>query len=268
MSQGHSASCADAVRTTTAECKCTCGGDFHGGPHSERVRALVWNEENRSKYSKTQVARAKRKARDALAAGTSIGEACTDFAVTQMVDELILMTEPNEQQLAREVLKALIQPFVDEVASADLDEDDATRIETAVNNLHILCALCVEVLRLIDQATALADQAAEDIAAIVVDSLGEHSFLTNVVKQVLTKSLAQSFHAVIALAADPAKIKMLEVVGFASCPNIADHPEVEKYCIAPLTKDYVTEALHDWIDSGFPEDAAILRRAPRGKKTA
>lgn len=270
--RGHSVDCADAVRTTPEQCKCRCGGDFHGGPHSERVRALVWAQDNRQKYSQSQVGRAKRSAREALDAGNSVGEACTDFAVTHVVNELIFLTSAEEQQVAREVLKALIEPFVEKVASAPLDDDDATRIVTAVNNLHLLCSLCVEILKVIDQLHDLADDAAaamaQTISESVIDSFDAELFLTDPVKDVLKAALARSFHAAIDLVVDPVKVQMLRLVGFAMCPNVAEHADVEKYCVAPLGREWVTSVLHNWMTSGFPADSPILKRAPRRKKPA
>ncbi|CAG7844983.1 hypothetical protein USB125703_01237 [Pseudoclavibacter triregionum] len=266
--ESHSVSCADAVRTTPEECKCACEGDFHGGPHTERVRALVWEEGKRHKYSRRQVAGAKRKARQAIAAENSVGEACTDLAVTCMIDELILVTATSEQQVLRDTLKSVLDPFVKEIVDAELDDADSKNIETAVNNLHVICTLCVEVLKLIHEVKGLANAVADDIAQKVVDSLGQPSFLTGAVKTVLTSALARSFEAIVDLAADPLKVKMLQVVGFATCPNVDEHPDVEVYCIGPLGNEYVTSALHDWIDKSFPADSVILQRAPRRKKAA
>lgn len=268
MTRGHSVSCADAVRTTPAECACACDGDFHGGPHTERVRALVWDPDRREKYSRSQVVRAKRKARDALAAGTSAEESCTVFAVAHMIDVLIAVGGADEQQVARETLKAVLDPFVEVIVSADLNDADSRNIETAVNNLHIICALCVEILKLIDQVKTFANAAAEDIAERVVDALGDRTFLTTVVKQVLKEAVKRSFDAAIALAADPVRVEMLRVIGFATCPNVKAHPDVEKYCVEPLASSYVTTTLHDWIDHGFPADSSLLKRAPRRKRAA
>lgn len=267
MIKGHSVSCADAVRTTSAECQCKCRGDFHGGPHTERVRALVWDLERREKYSRSQVNRSKRKAREAIAAGVSAQEACTDFAVTHMIDALIAVTGAGDQQIVRETLKTVIDPFAEVIATGDLDDADLLNIETAVNNLHIICTLCVEILRVIDQLETLAKVVADELAEGVVAALGDRTFLTAMVKQVLKEALTRSFEAVIAVAAaDPVKIKMLRVVGFATCPNVKDHPDVEKYCVEPLGAEYVTSALQDWIDQDFPPGSPLLMRTPRRKK--
>ncbi|WP_166998369.1 hypothetical protein [Paramicrobacterium fandaimingii] len=193
-------------------------------------------------------------------------EACADFAVTHMIDVLIAETHATEQQVARETLKTVLEPFVEEIVNADLDEAEARNIETAVNNLHIICALCVETLKLIDQVKSLANAAADVIAQSVADGLGDHTFLTTAVKAVLKDALTRSFEAVIALAADPVKVKMLRVIGFATCPNVKAHPEVEKYCVAPLANEYVTASLQEWIDQNFPSDSALLKRAPRRNK--
>lgn len=264
----HSVSCADAVRTTPDECECECKGDFHGGPHTERVRALVWEEPDRRRYSKRQVTAAKRKAREAISAENSAGEACTDLAVTYTIDEFILVTGTGDQQLLRGTVKTVLDPFVKVIVDADLDETDSKLIETAVNQLHIICTLCVEVLKLVKAAKDLAADAADGIAQNVIDELGPSPLLNTVVKSVLKIALTRSFEAIIDLAADPVKVRMLRLAGLAFCPNVDEHPEVKVYCVDPLANEYVTSALHDWVDKSFPTDSVILQRARRAKKAA
>lgn len=266
MTRGHSVSCADAVRTTPDECKCMCHGDFHGGPHTERVRALVWRPEDRKKYSQSQVAQAKRRAREALAAGTPPGEVCTDYAVTYMIDVLVCTGGTHEQQIARETLKTVLDPFIEDIVSADLDEADSVNIETTVNHLHIICALCVEVLKLMEETDTLSKDVAEETAQKIVDTLGSPLLLSNSVKSVLKNALMRSINATIALTSNPSTIEMLRVAGFATCPNVKTHSDVEKFCVNPEANSYVTNALHEWIACEFPEGSPLLRRRPRRKK--
>lgn len=65
------------------------------------------------------------------------------------------------------------------------------------------------------------------------------------------------------LLADPVKVKSIQLLGFLSCPDVSEHSDVEKYCVAPLTGEYVTAAMRDWINRGFPKEADVLGRAPR-----
>lgn len=267
MSRGHSVNCADAVRTTPDECECKCRGRFHGGPHTERVRALVWDENKMEQYSRRQVTRAKRSAREALAAGNSVGETCTDFAVTHTIDTLIAVSSSEQQEIARETLSAILGPFVTVVAKADLDTNASKYIETAVNSLHIVCTLCVETLKLLDQLNRGVKIIAGDLANKVVEQLGDQPFLTKVVRQVLTEALTRSFESVVTLTADPLKLKMLQLMGFATCPNVTEHRDVESHCIKPLANEYVTSALLEWIDCDFPEDSIVMHRAARRNKS-
>lgn len=262
MSQGHSTTCADAVRTTPAECQCQCEGLFHGGPHSERARALVWPADKRRRYSGTRLSRAKGEARDALSVGVSIGEACTDFAVTHAIDELILTTDPGQHDAVRDVLGAVIEAFVGEIVDAELGEEDSRRIKTLVNYDHVLCTLCVESLKLLDEVRASANKAADAVADAVIGTV-DGNLLTEAVKVVLRTALQKAFGVLIDLLADPAKVTSIQLLGLLSCPDVSEHPDVEKYCVAPLTGEYVTAAMRDWINKGFPKDAAVLGRAPR-----
>lgn len=263
MSGGHSVRCADAVSTAPNECGCRCGGDLHGGPHTERVRALVWEENDRERYSQGQVTAAKRKAVEAVEAKESVGEKCTDFAVTHMVDVFIGATSAADQKVARDTLKSVLDPFVEEIATADLGEADEKNVKTAVNNLHIICSFCVEILKVIDQAEKLVGDMADGLADVVVDAVSDYTFLTKIAKEVLRRALSRSFLSVIDLLADPARVEMLRIVGFATCPDVTDHWEVKKYCVSPLGGGYVTDALDSWIDNDFPSDSDILKRRHR-----
>lgn len=268
MTKGHSVSCADAVRTTPDECKCKCAGDFHGGPHTERVRALVWDPDDRESYSRKQVTTAKRRAREAIDTEVSVNEACTDFAVTHMVDVLIGNTGTSDQAAARGMLKAVVDPFVKEIVKAEQDGtlsgEESKFLETAVNNLHIICSLCVEILEAVENAKTLANEMAEEFAQAVIDGIENKSLLKETVRQVVKQALSRSFKSVIDLVADPSNVKLLQVVGFATCPNIKEHNEVEQYCVHPLEGDFINAALRDWIDRNFPRDSDILK--PRNRR--
>lgn len=276
MTQGHSVRCADAVRTTPDQCKCDCGGDFHGGPHTQRARALVWAEHNRvvnqnrrEKYSHGQVYAARSKANDAIDDATAskeeVDKACTDFAATYMVDIFIDAVSAEDQQVARATMTAVLTPFVDEIVDADLDASDAKKIKKAVNDLHLICSLCVELLKVIDKVktftSQMVDELADKIAQEIIDHLGDHHLLTAVVKPVLKRALSRSISALIdLLIADPTREDLLRLIGVVTCPNIVDHPEVEEYCVKPLVKKYGGDALRQWIHEDFPRDDEILTK--------
>jgi hypothetical protein len=60
---------------------------------------------------------------------------------------------------------------------------------------------------------------------------------------------------------------MLQLIGFATCPDVSDHPEVRRYCVDPLKDELVTAAMQEWVAGGFPVDAEALRRArPRRRR--
>lgn len=267
MSSGHSVRCADAIRTTPDQCTCLCGGVLHGGPHTERARALVWDPgPGRTPlvtYSGWQVAEARRRARAALAAGNSVGETSTDFAVVVLIDTFVLAADGNAQGRAREMLDALVRPFVEEIAGADLDEADSTGITTAVGQLHILCTLCVAILKALSEIRKMTDDMAQEIAEAVVRSLGEASFLTAVVKVVLARALARAARSVAALAMGPFDEQLLRICGAVTCPNVDAHRDVETYCLTPETNEYVTATLSEWVGRGFPPGATILQNRHR-----
>ena len=272
MTQGHSVECAAAVRTTPDECQCTCQGAFHGGPHTGRARALVWEEAKRKTYSGQQVAAAKKKAREAIATpgqapGSLVGRVCTDFAVTHAIDVLVLTGSSVDQDLAREVLKSVIDPFVTEIVSETLNETESRQIDAAVNEFHVLCSLCVAVLELVDETKERLAGVADGAAEAIVTAIGPEIILSPLVQTVLRRALIGSFNAAIDLLADPVKVKMLRLVGFVTCPDVSEHAEVETHCVNPLVGEWVTRTMQDWIDHKFQNNSRVFRRAAPQKRS-
>lgn len=265
--RGHATNCADAVRTTPDQCRCQCAGAFHGGPHSERVRALLWPEANRHAYSRGVLSRAKSRARQTLEGRSAGGVACTDFAVIHAVDELIWTSDTDTQDLARDVMVNLIESFVTQILDADLDEADSKQLEVAVNNLHLVCAMCAAILEALDSVRELTDALTDEVAGLIVDEAMKEVPLSPAARAVLRSALRSAFRDTINLAlADPARVRMLQLVGYATCPDVAEHPEVRRYCVKPLADDLVTTAMDEWIGAGFPLDSSVMARAkPRRK---
>ena len=121
MNSGHTESCSHASITKQKECKCICGGTLHGGPNSERARALVWKQDKDRKYSLTSLDYSKRhkkatrkKAEDAVKNKTKqqFGVECTSFAVTYAIDELISKEPKADQNAIKDVVGEIIETFL------------------------------------------------------------------------------------------------------------------------------------------------------------
>lgn len=273
----HSARCADAVRTTPEQCECMCVGAFHGGPHSERARALLWPSAQRQKYSQAQVRTAKRKAKDALDvaeedpnAKSAAGETCTDFLVRHIVNEIVFEEPTSAQEDVRAAVADLIGLFVAGVLEEDLSTNDSARIVAVINVEHVLCSLCVEIIKLADELSQMADEALNDLAEAaaetVVATVAGNVSLSKPLMAALKAILKRVFQSMLPYAIDPEKMQLLRFLGAMSCPNISAHPDVEVHCLKPLEKDWATDALKQWVADGFPNDAAILGRAQSRKK--
>lgn len=249
------------------ECKCRCIGDLHGGPHTARASALVWDAADRAKYSGQQVSNAKTAAKKAFNRGGSVGRECTDYLVTHAIDELILTGSIDEQADARLVLGALVEPFVDEISRAGLKDSDAESIRRAADEFHLLCTICAEVLWLVQQGKHLASESAKQIAHRIIKGQGEHKWFTPLARKVLHRALVRVFNSTIDLMVDPVRIKMLQLVGFATCPNVDDHKDVEQYCVRPLVNGWVSQEMKDWIDRGFNYRSCVDQRARPRKRS-
>ena len=256
---GHSSSCAAAVVTTPAECECRCDGGLHGGHHSERARAFLLDPPRRPKNASGSVTSAKRLVRRSRAGDkAAFHRACTDFIGYYLVS-WVIDTESVERQ--DEVLKALttvVKPFVSSISTEALSFSEAKRLERAINENHLLCGLCVEVLKLHDEIEKLADEIAQSVSEEIVHQITPA--LPRAVESVLTRALATTIKKVVPTVSTEPAVNNLRIAGVIFCPNIADHLDVTEYCLEPLGKTWAGEYLARWIKAGFPDTTLLLKR--------
>ncbi|WP_297740064.1 hypothetical protein [uncultured Tessaracoccus sp.] len=254
-----------------------CKGAFHGGPHSERARALLWPSAERQKYSQAQVRTAKRKAKDTLdvakanlKAKSAADEACTDFLVTHIVNEIVFKEPISAQKDVGDAVAKLISLFVAGVLEEGLSKNNSARLVAVINVEHVLCNLCVEIIKCADELSQMVDEALNELAQAaakrVVAAVAGNVSLEKPLVTALTAILKRVFQSMFPYAIEPEKIQFLRFLGVVSCPNIAAHRDVEIHCLKPLGKDWATDALKQWVADGFPNNAAILGRAKPRKK--
>lgn len=258
--RGHAVTCSAAVRTTPEQCTCMCVGALHGGPHTERAAAILVPEADRKRYSNSRVTSMKSDASKAAAANTSVGPACTNYAVTDAIDAFVHSDPAQEAEDLRATLAGIVQPFAATLLAADLDASQSQQIEVACTELHLLCALCAEILRLTDAVQEMTKQVSEMVAGDVVAACVLEHPLEDVLQEVLRQALQHSFVIAFPPALDPLSRRLLQLVGMITCPDIGEHSDVQEYCVKPLMATWVTPAMGDWINSGFADAATTLAR--------
>lgn len=285
MNSGHTESCSHASITKPKECKCICGGTLHGGPNSERARALVWKQDKDRKYSLTSLDYSKRhkkatrkKAEDAIKDKTKqqFGVECTDFAVTYAIDELISKELEADQNAIKDVVGEIIETFfedciVKEVKNSrkKLKNCEIDTLESIIREEHILCVICAKFLKLLSEISNATSEGVakiyDEICDAVIASLGlSKNKITNIIEHIIRvavkKTCRKIFDYLIGAAASggPINKKALQILGFMSCPDVSQHDDVEEYCVKPLVKYIVPDDLDDWISKGFPESHSVL----------
>lgn len=269
--RGHASNCSAAIRTTPDQCQCQCGGAFHGGPHTERAAAILVHQDVRKTYSNRKTGRTKRKAKDvAQAAATSRSVAAeatavyTGYVVTAAIDELIWTESDHVPERLKQALHTLIAPFATIILNADLTEDQSRTIEAACNELHLLCSICVEILKLVAQAKVTTDQVSQAIAAQIVSSCTAVHPLPRELADVLQRALTAAISPAAPATLTPSHTKLIQLIGMITCPDIAHHHDVEAYCVKPLIGTWVTSPIGRWITSDFNDAHTLLSgRRPR-----
>ena len=285
MNSGHTESCSHASITKPKECKCICGGTLHGGPNSERARALVWKQDKNRKHSLTSLDYSKRhkkatrkKAEDAVKDKTKqqFGVECTDFAVTYAIDELISKEPKADQNAIKDVVGEIIETFfedciVKEVKNSrkKLTKNEIDTLERIIREEHILCVICAKFLeRLSEISNAASEMVAkiyDEIYNAVIAMLGfSKNEITDIIKRIIRAAIKKTcrkiFDYLIGAAASggPINKKAIQILGFMSCPDVSQHHDVEEHCIKPLVNYIVPDDLNEWISKGFPESHSVL----------
>lgn len=286
MNSGHTKRCSHASITKPKECTCICGGALHGGPNSERARALVWKQgENRKnpltslEYSKRHKKVTRRKVKDVInnnGTKQQFGVKCTDFAVTYAIDELINNKPKTDQNAIKDTIGEIIKTFFEDCIVKEVNEskkklrkNEIETLERIIREEHILCVICAKFL---ERLSEISDAASEMVAKIydeiynaVIALLGfSRNEITDIIKRIIRaavkKTCRKIFDYLIGTAASggPINKKAIQILGFMSCPDVSQHDDVEEYCVKPLVKYIVPDDLDDWISKGFPENHSVL----------
>lgn len=280
MNSGHTESCSHASITKPKECKCICGGTLHGGPNSERARALVWKQDKNRKYSLTSLDYSKRhkkatrkKAEDAVKDKTKqqFGVECTDFAVTYAIDELISKEPKADQNAIKDVVGEIIETFfedciVKEVKNSrkKLTKNEIDTLERIIREEHILCVICAKFLeRLSEISNAASEMVAkiyDEIYNAVIALLGfSRNEITDIIKRIIRAAIKKTYQKIFdyliatVTFGSPINKKAIQILGFMSCPDVSQHHDVEEHCVKPLVNYIVPDDLNEWISKGFPK---------------
>lgn len=262
----HSTACAKAVVTTPEQCRCGCAGAFHGGPHTHRARALLISPGERTSYSQRQVRDAKKKARAALTRGrtTSSSSLCTDFLGFSVIDQLISWDTSGEyQRQATDIIALTVKLFTGTLANSSAGRAGKEFIRDSMIRWHVLCPLCVEVLKVIETLEQNNDELIHTLVQRVWDSLpiagtlaeGPDSPLSETIKEALSEATRPLIDSLIGT---PELKTMVQLLGLITCPNIDCHQDVVQYCLEPLEDIWVNQALIQWVNQGFPQSDPVL----------
>jgi len=52
--------------------------------------------------------------------------------------------------------------------------------------------------------------------------------------------------------------RAVQLQAVSICPNVADHPEVEQYCLRPLASDLLSSAIQEELAESLPGDRSLL----------
>lgn len=261
---GHVESCAEAVVTPVEECECACDGAFHGGPHTWRARALIVADEDfatRRSYSGRQVTDARQVFRNAD--GDTLSMRGTDLLVTIIIDAVVLRDEPDEAKCVEEGITRIVGPFVDEIANSTLSSEERAQLKLVLPELHLLCSLCVLVLKARKEFVSAVDAIAGGLAdRLVAEILGPlpTRLVSDTIRTVLRLAMKKVCATFVEWAFEPVNAKALQVLGILFCPNTEHHPEVRELCIAPLEGEYLNAMIVAWAMEHYPFGRDFISR--------
>lgn len=262
----HSTACANAVVTTPKQCKCGCDGAFHGGPHTHRARALLVPQGERVSYSRRQVREAKKKVRETLFRSplSSAPKACTDLIGFSTIDQLITWdTKGDYQNQALGIIALVVKPFAATLAHSSLGKTDEKHLKKYMVEWHVLCSLCVEILKVIDEVEGELDECVRAVVQRVwttlptADTPAEGS--GSPLQETIMEALSEGARPLIEKVLTGSDLKMMvQLLGLITCPNVDCHPEVTDYCLEPLSASWLGPRLLMWANNGYPSIDPVL----------
>jgi hypothetical protein len=186
-----------------------------------------------------------------------------------LIDELIWSPDGDrDQKYAKEFIELIVAPFVRSISNAGLGSADQRIIKKIVLEEHILCSLCVYVLKIIERFKTEPEVLLDEIADAVIQPLVDRKILSqNVqddVRVALRTGVRASAAALLTSLDSPMLLDLICLVGIVTCPNISEHSDVEQYCITPLLGRWITPEVLRWVSSGFSaEDPLLMSRNRR-----
>jgi len=54
--------------------------------------------------------------------------------------------------------------------------------------------------------------------------------------------------------------RAVQLLAVSTCPNVADHPEVQQYCLRPLASEMLSAAIQDELAESLPGDRSLSTR--------
>ena len=118
---------------------------------------------------------------------------------------------------------------------------------------HLLCGALA--------AVAQAMKAGEDLAKTAVTE-GVTAALTACGMPRLAAGLAARAAADTLMKLTPVRHwedvrRAVQLLAVSMCPNVADHPEVEQYCLRPLASELLSSAIQDELAESLPGDRSL-----------
>lgn len=187
-----------------------------------------------------------------------IGDQITTYLVARVIEKSISGNNlPGVDDLVGE-LENVMNAFFEGGDSAGLNLADASKITNLLKQEHILCILCVMVLKVHDDGKELAEDLIDRIVQKIMQGLKERlgdSFPSPVGEAFLRTALKRLLQKMIDLVVASEKIKTLRLIGFVTCPDITKHSDVEEYCLLPVVKEILEEYFSDLREKGLWEKA-------------
>lgn len=265
MSSSHSVDCANAVVTSPDQCKCQCNGAFHGGPNTNRARALL-REQGQKKYSKNQVSASLRKARktaNSTAVASQKMRVYTDYIGFSTVDGLIRFGSLHDQRETIGFISTVVRPFTAEINASALTAQQKNQVKDFVLQGHIVCTLCVTVLKIISDGSDDAYNLSDEVIGVVLNRIGIDSDSQDAVDVAIRAAIGASASAIVGSDLVTSGVAFLKLIGVITCPDMNEHPEVIEYCLTPLCNTWTDSTVTQWLRSN-PQDLSKLIESVEG----
>jgi hypothetical protein len=242
----HNANCSNA-KSPPRDCECSCGGALHGGG-SQTLGPGPWGRDvHYSHYG-----RQSRLAPSLDGLTVRFFDALFRFNEERLDENSALFKSSPDGKL----LDTTSDLIADDIADF-LGKRRSKPFRKKRRKDHTICSLMVAMVKAMNEISGVLPEAFGDAVEERVRRMGDAKWGLNAEDAgKVAKIVARRAQDAATGGTLPLYIESCRRIAIVSCPDMAEHPEVEQYCARPLGEELISDELRQMLENWNRIDGA------------